>query len=38
MPFRPPDSLEQNGGMPASLLVVEDDDTIRDTIREALIL
>ena len=38
MPFSSPVSLEQNGGMPASLLVVEDDDTIRDTIREALIL
>ena len=25
-----------NGAMPASLLVVEDDDTIRETIREAL--
>jgi len=36
--FSRPVSLEQNGGMPASLLVVEDDDTIRDTIREALIL
>ena len=38
MTFSRPVSLEQNGGMPASLLVVEDDDTIRDTIREALIL
>lgn len=30
------DELGQNGGMAPSLLVVEDDDTIRETIRDAL--
>jgi len=31
-----PPPTGENGGMPASLLVVEDDDTIRETISEAL--
>jgi two-component system phosphate regulon response regulator PhoB len=32
------DGLGQNEAMPPSLLIVEDDDTIRDTIREALFI